>query len=460
MAEYSRRNGDRPNCVITTVLWGDWHRSIFLDINLPTMLATGNLPSLTNGISCEYLMYTTAEDARRVTQNRSYRQLRSLMPVTIELFSPSKTRHPIELHQEIWRAATEHAQRNRSFILFMPPDVCWANGSLARLGQALVAGKRAIFMAYPRVVSESIVPAVQEQHPLGAAGAMTISPHDMMALAISHIHPLMAAYNRSASHFPIHPEMVLWPVKNDGYLLRLLARELFCFEPTAYPLSAHALLTCMPPPDDICVFNDARDFLGLSLTPLWKDMEWYLALNRLDPLFIGKWWLNFDSPVNDYISTINIRFGCGSGDEASWQRAERSADILMTQLRSAREFNRVLATLVQMNHTKAAAFLASALRMQGLARRWSRSGPFVVLAPTDDAFERAQFKRVPGDGISAAETRRIIEAHVASIPTQGEISEGQIVTTLTGNPHKLTNTARAMRSRNNVVLPVDEMEMP
>jgi hypothetical protein len=33
------------------------------------------------------------------------------------------------------------------------PDVAWADGSFARLRNALTSGKRAIFMTYPRVVS-------------------------------------------------------------------------------------------------------------------------------------------------------------------------------------------------------------------------------------------------------------------------------------------------------------------
>ncbi len=454
----SVRAHGRPHCVFTTVFWGDWHRGMFLDVNLPTLLAADNLPALTSAVSCEYLIYTTSKDAVRLVRNSAYQRLRSLMPVKIKLFKPSKTRHPVDLHQDIWRVATEHAQSRGAFILLMPPDVGWANGSFTQLRNALLAGKRAIFMTYPRVVSETIVPAMQERHSRGTDEAMTIPPRDMMALAVTHIHPLMAAYGRSASHFPVHPEMVLWPIANDGFLLRLLARELFCFEPGRYPLNQQALLAHMPPRDEICVFCDAQEFLGVSLTPLWKDMEWYLAPRRLDPLFTGHWWTRYDSPANDYISALNLRFGCGNGDEKVWRRAERSADVLMTHLRSAREFHRVLKALVQMNHTRAAAFLASALRAQGLARRWPHRGPFVVLAPTDEAFERAGFERLPGGGISAAQARKIIEAHVAEIPTPGEISEGQTVTTLTGRTLRLSNTARAEPCCDNVILPVHALE--
>jgi hypothetical protein len=245
-------------------------------------------------------------------------------------------------------------------------------------------------------------------------------------------------------------------VEGDGFLLRLLARELFCFEPGNYPLNAQALLARMPPRDEICVFCDAREFLGVSLTPLWKDMEWYLARQNLDPLFVGRWWTNYDSPANDYLSTINLRFGCG-GPETAWRRAERSADALMVHLRSAREFNRILAALVEMKHTRAAAFLASALRVQGLARRWPHRGPLLVLAPSDEAFRRTPFNRVPGDGMSAAEARRMLEAHVAALPSPATVEEGQSVTTLAGRTLRLNIAKRAEACGGNAIVAIDEV---
>ena len=159
----------------------------------------------------------------------------------------------------------------------MPPDVSWADGSFARLLNAIASGKHAIFMTYPRVVSETMAPALAERFPRNADDAMVIPPKELMALAVTNIHPLMAAYDRSATHFPIHPEMILWPIEGDGFLLRLLARELFCHEPGHYALNAQSLLAQMPHDNEIYVFRDSREFLGVSFTPLWKDMEWYLA---------------------------------------------------------------------------------------------------------------------------------------------------------------------------------------
>ena len=40
----------------------------------------------------------------------------------------------------------------------------------------------------------------------------------------------------------------------DGFLLRLLARELFCFEPGRYPLNAQSLLNDLPSVNEIEVY--------------------------------------------------------------------------------------------------------------------------------------------------------------------------------------------------------------
>ena len=457
MADYTIAASGRRRCVFVTAVWGDWHREIFLDTNLPTMLSPGNLPALSTGIDCEYLVYTTPQDALKMSRNRAFQRLLSIVPVSLKLFTPSKTRNIFNLHHEIWRKATEHARRQQAFILLMPPDVAWADGSFAHLRNALTSGKRAIFMTYPRVVSETIVPALAERFPRDAGEAKIVPPKELMTLAIAHIHPLMAAYDRAATHFPMHPEMILWPIEGDGFLLRLLARELFCFEPGRHPLNAQSLLAQMPPDNEIHVFRDSREFLGVSFTPVWKDTEWYLAPRRLDPLFVGRWWIDYDSPMNDHLSTFNLRFTCGTVDESNWRLAEAQADVLLKHLRSAREFVRILMTLNQMGHSRAAAFLAAALRVHGLARRWPWRGPFLMLVPTDQAFERACFKRVPGDGLSAAETRSLLESHVVSRSAASAPKNGMQLTTLSGNELHLNNIEAVEQYGNHLIVSVSEL---
>ena len=218
-----------------TVLWGDWRRGMFLTPICRQCSRRGNLPALAG----RHRMRIPRIHRERRGEIRTPTRLQA---VAIAVAGIAQAVHAVE-NQESNHAASRNlaegdraCRRRGAFILLMPPDVAWADGSFARLRAALEAGKRAIFMAYPRVVSETIVPAMAERFARSADLSVTIPASDMMALAVTHIHPLMAAYSRSASHFPVHPEMILWPIEGDGFLLRLLARELFCFEPG--PISA------------------------------------------------------------------------------------------------------------------------------------------------------------------------------------------------------------------------------
>lgn len=448
-------NRRRARCIFVTVMWGEWHVGMFLDANLPTMLADGNLPAFAETIEFEYLIYTTPADAARMREHPAFLRLQASTEIRLELFTPDAASNPIGLHHEIWAKAITHARERDSFILLMPPDVVWANGSFRRLGDVLATGKHAIFMTYPRVVSETLVPSMLERFPRGRDQSLDVPPEDMMSLALTHIHPLMAAYIRSASHFPIHPEMVLFPVKGDGFLLRLLARELFCFEPGRYELNAQALLARFPPLDEIHVFDNSREFLGLSLTPLWKDMEWYLSPNRLDPLSVGRWWITYDSPFNDYLSGRNLRFTTGSADEASWRRVEREADIAVTHFKLAREFIRILLVMQDAGCMRAAGFLAAALRVHGVERRWPFRGPFLVLAPRDGAFQDRAGMLFPGAETDVSEVIALLKAHVAPLPEGRALMEGEEVTTLAGRSTRLTDVESARMSGDNMVLPVE-----
>jgi hypothetical protein len=438
-------------------MWGDWHVGVFLDANLPTMLASGNLPALAAKVEFEYLIYTTPEDARRMKQHPAFLRLKTLANVRLELFRPETTSNPIGLHHEVWGKAIRRARELSSFILLMPPDVLWANGSFGKLGDALSAGKRAIFMTYPRVVSETLLPAMLDRFVRSADQSIAVPATEMMSLALVHIHPLMAAYMRSGSHFPVHPEMVIWPVEGDGFLLRLMARELFCFEPGRYELNSQSLLARLPPEEEVHVFDDSREFLGLSLTPLWKDMEWYLRPRRVEPLFVGRWWITYDSPFNDYLSNKNLRFWTGKVDEVRWRRLERQADALLTHFRLAREFVRVLLALREAACLRAAAFLAAALRVYGVQRRWVHRGPLLILAPKDAAFDLGEELRFPGHDSSRSDVLLVMKAHVAPLPAGGALEHCNEVTTLAGQRVRLTNTAEAKVCGENMILPIETL---
>jgi hypothetical protein len=424
-----------------TVLWGDWHVDMFLNANLPTLLAPGNLPRFVQQVNCEYLIHTTFADAERMEASESFRQLRTLLKVTVKINRYAAVRNPIGMHHKAWAIGARLARRRNAFVLLMPPDVVWADGTFAALGAALEAGKKAIFMTYPRVVSESLVPEMRQRFPADGDSACSVPPKEMMTLAMRNLHPLMMAYLRDCPHFPIHAEMVMWPVPGDGFLLRLLARELFCYRPGEYSINRLSLLSEAPPDSEVHLFDDSMEFLGLSLTPLWKDVQWYLERRQLDPIDVARWWVLYDSPINNRLASRDLKFRCGNASEDAWQTASREASRLVAHLVMAREFLLIVDALDHAGATRAAEFVATALRVLGIARRWPHRGPFLIVAPSDAAFAAAGFSRIAGDGIRRADVLALLRACTIPLSHDAVPPPGATVVNLAGESVTLPSIA-------------------
>jgi hypothetical protein len=151
----------------------------------------------------------------------------------------------------------------------------------------------------------------------------------------------------------------------------------------------------------------------LSLTPLWKDLDWYMEPRRPDPLRIGRWWLIYDSPINQYIARQYFRFRTG-GDEAAWRRVERESDAFVRHCLAAREILRVALTLPGLGCHTAAEFLAQVLAAHRLARDWRDQGPFLILVPCDSAFDGS-----PPEPADRRKATAMIRAHLVPLADVG-----------------------------------------
>ena len=124
--------------------------------------------------------------------------------------------NPIAAHHQVWMWGIEKAKKTGQLILLMPPDVVWSNGSFRTIGNRLKDGHRNILMTFMRAeetgFEESIL-ALRQPDSLD----LELSGEELVSLSIRSLHPLMAAYLHDSEHFPIHPEMIFWPVK-DGLL--------------------------------------------------------------------------------------------------------------------------------------------------------------------------------------------------------------------------------------------------
>lgn len=380
---------------IATAVWGDWHLGIFLDVNLPTLLEPGNLPVLARQHRPHYRIQTRVADVPRIRASPSFERLSALMPVDLEIIPDRDLEDPIAAHVAAWRESIDAARKAGRFIVLMPPDVLWSAGSLGHVSAMLQVGKRAIFVPFLRVTSNGFLPDFRSRYG-GGDGPIAIPGQELVGFCFDHIHPLMGAYLRDSRYFPSHAEMVLWAVEGEGLSVRSLARELFAFDTGAISLSPAQLIEDPMDPALLHMPADSDLLFGVSLAPLGKDARWHLSAWQLVSLDLAQWWLTYDSPVNDYVAGIRLRWHERPISEAVWRVREMAGDLLIRRAAIEREGLRLVAWMGADEHADQllqVSQLASLVVLNGVLARALRGLPrtrgteVVVCLPEDAALD-------------------------------------------------------------------------
>jgi hypothetical protein len=361
---------------------------VFLDVNLPSLLASDNLAAFAAHHRVTYRIFTSRRDASSIMASLAFQRARDIVPFELIEYPMEDTDNPIGMHHYLWRRSIMEAQQAGAMILFVPPDVAWSNGSFRHLSDVALQGKKAIFITYVRVVSETCIPELRRRHLSQDGAVLTAQPRCLVELALQYIHPLALTYMRDSSNFPIHPELILWSVPGEGLLMRVLVREMFAYDPALFDLNHQALLAHAPDPDDVHFVTDSDDLFALSFTPLAKDIEWYERPQRLNAPEVGSWWLRYDSPANDLVARQHFYIHSVSRSPRAWRRPELESDALIRRIKGSREILRLLSAIEQKDTLYARQVLAFALAETKLTSMIDRFGPITLLIPQDTALRR------------------------------------------------------------------------
>jgi len=424
----------------STVVWGPWHTGVYLDANLPSLLAPENLPAFAKKHRVTYRILTSKRDIPRIEASPAFQRARSIVPFELVACPVEDSSDPIAMHHQLWRRSIAEARNANAMILFVPPDVIWANGALGHVADLFEQGKRAVFMTYMRVVSETCIPEARRRYLAADGATIEASSRDLVRLCFEHIHPLALTYLHDSPHFPIHPELILWPVSGEGYLMRVLVREMFAYDPKLISLNQQALPANVPDPDLMHYINDSDDLFSLSLTPLTKDVNWYSGLQSLNPIKIGSWWLAYDSPANDIVAKTYFYVHSGPKTPEKWRSVEIESDVMMRRIAGARELLRVIGGMVGEDTLYARQVLSMALAETKLAEYLRCGGPFTVLIPNDQAMIR-YLNELGDDFIEVSKSEeflRLIMDHVVIGRIPPDAGRVQTLRTLNGGKREVT----------------------
>ncbi|MDQ2104243.1 LbetaH domain-containing protein [Azospirillum isscasi] len=175
------------------VVWGERFTRFFLDVALPSQLASDGLPAMRHLDNAVYRIFTTESDAAVMTADPAFDRLSALMRVEFTVVEPGAeallSADRYATMTAFHRRAVAEASVDGAYLVFLAPDAIFSAGTFAHVEARAALGDELVMIGGPRTVIEDAVPVVFARF-RQPDGTISIPPRDLVRLMIDHPHPI------------------------------------------------------------------------------------------------------------------------------------------------------------------------------------------------------------------------------------------------------------------------------
>jgi tetratricopeptide (TPR) repeat protein len=317
-----------------TPVWGVNHLGLFLNVGLPSLLSSGNIPGLTSSEDCRFLIYTRAEDEGRLVEAPVFHRLQSCLSVEIHIIAePISNAHRVmtDCHVDTLRRADE----DDAAAIFIPPDCVWSDGSMVAVGRIARSGKSMIHMSGIRLDRDAIVPRLQS-HLSKDGCALTISARQLVALGLAHLHPIAFTHFWNEHSGGLMPANLYWTVPGEGLALRcfhlhpLMVKSQIKFAPFKSTIDDDLALHACPDFTRDHVVTDSEEILAFELSGLDRVVGADFQKGSVEA--VASWAEVGTNRRHHLLAQFPIRIHFGNVTEGLWGQIEADGTRVISEV--------------------------------------------------------------------------------------------------------------------------------
>ena len=234
--EYRARHRDEDVYVMGAIVWGSEYIENFMQYNLRSMLAPGNLPALSERGAVVFSIVTNPAGELQIRRHPVFEQLSRLADVEFShipetLLSYLRADY-LSSHFYIFYGIVDHcsiffAQGANAHLFMIPVDAIVAQGSLDSMARYGREGFGCCGGGNIVAESETFLPALRQHY--GREPVIAITSEELATLAARHAHhyfrsQVVAVENRD---FGRHPRDVFWPTPTGVEIHSVFIHPLF-----------------------------------------------------------------------------------------------------------------------------------------------------------------------------------------------------------------------------------------
>ncbi|HWB49852.1 MAG TPA: hypothetical protein VG651_12140 [Stellaceae bacterium] len=273
--EAPRRPPPKAFCILLPV-WGESYVTQFLDSNLLTLLAPGNIPALAAMLPTRFVFLTRARDEPTIRAHRGCALLQAVCPIEFmpidDLIMSGNHSTTITLG---WERAVRRAGETMldTCFVFLVSDYVMADGSLRTIGERMLAGADAI-QAGNFQLSEETADAWLQEKLATARTSLSLAPREMVRWGLDCLHPATVA---NTVNYPLchnsHTNRLFWRVDRDTLIGRFYLLHQICIRPERSDFlvgsaSDYSFVPEMCPSGNVVILNDSDAYFVAEVQPV------------------------------------------------------------------------------------------------------------------------------------------------------------------------------------------------
>jgi hypothetical protein len=327
-----------PCIHVITPVWGTSYTRCFLDIGLRSLLSPGNLPGLAPELRNVIRLFTTEADLHVIEGSPVWNCAKQFAECRVDVVGTNAVSisDPHKTMSDCHRKAIAEGDAVGAALMFYNPDVVIADGGMRALVRLLATGKRAIQVVGLRLQKEEVAPLLLRDHLSSDGIRIVISSRALIAMAMSHLHPISKMHVDGANDCDLMPQELFWCAGKSGLVARcfhihpMLVHPRVRNAPFTTTVDDDYLRAACPDPQDEYVVTDSDEFCVCELSSIQRAL---IGLPRQsDNRDVAEWAWSSARPhhLEHFSRRILLHAGTTNGPE--WTSALSRCDAAVKRI--------------------------------------------------------------------------------------------------------------------------------
>jgi hypothetical protein len=303
----------RPLVVFVLPVWGEPYVTQFLDLNLRTLLAPGNIPAVAEACDCTFRILTTSDQEPYYHGHPMFQLLSRYCAVEFtaidDLVFPGV--HSATITLAYIRGMRESgAAMTGTYFVFLVADFIVADGSFRHLVRHIRAGVNGVTMGNFQIVKEDAEPVIRALV-RDASAPLSVAPRALLGIALEHLHPVVLASMPAAGSHTMICNRVYWRAGAGTLIARFYLRHMLCIRPETdrFDIGSscdYSFIPEMCPSGRVVAIADSDDCCIVEMQPLGHEKK-YILPGRLTPRRLAGYlsdWTTADHRQNAHTAVV------------------------------------------------------------------------------------------------------------------------------------------------------------